>query len=330
MPSAQPPDRPPRAARRALLADWAELGKLRLSLLVVATTAAGYAIAPDGRGDIGRLMLAVCGTLLAALGANGLNQWAERERDGRMHRTRERPLPAGRMTPHHAFAVSTAWAVAGVGLLAAFVNLLTAALALGVVLLYVLVYTPLKPRSTLNTLVGAVCGALPPLMGWTAATGALAPGAFVLAGVLFVWQIPHFLALAWLYRDDYERGGYCMLPARDDDGRICSTMVLLYALALVPVALVGHVAGLAGWLYAGAAVLLGSALAATGVLLVGDRSRRSARRVFLASLVYLPLLLAALVADRAPAAPGASRVEARLADASGTAPPAPPAPSAPR
>ena len=302
-----------RAVRR-LVSDWAELGKARLSGLVVATTAVGFAVAPRGRDEPALAALTVAGTLLAALGANGLNQWAERDRDARMLRTRGRPLPAGRLSPCHALAVSIAWVTAGVALLGATVNALTAGLALLVVLLYTLVYTPLKTRSTLNTLVGAVCGAIPPLMGWTAATGTIAPRGLVLAGVLFVWQIPHFLALAWLYREDYERGGYCMLPARDRDGRLSALMVLLYSLTLVPVALAGHLAGLAGAVYAVTAIVLGCGIAVLGAMLVADRSRRNARRVFLASLVYLPLLLGVMVADRtSPADPGRTVVEARLA-----------------
>ncbi len=302
-----------RRESRSRLADYAELGKLRLTSLVVATTAVGFAVAPSGRGDLLRLAVTVLGTMLAALGANGLNQWIERERDARMERTRRRPLPAGRLSAARALAVSIGWSAAGVLLLAALVNVLTALLALAVVLLYAGVYTPLKTRSTLNTLVGAVCGAVPPVMGWTAATGSLAPGGLVLAGVLFVWQIPHFLALAWLHREDYERGGYCMLPAWDRTGRLSALMVLLYSLALVPVALAGHLAGLAGLSYALAAVLLGCGIAAFGLFLVTDRSRRNARRVFLASLLYLPLLLGVMVADRSPAISDARvTAEARL------------------
>ena len=206
-------------AGRSSLSSYLELGKARLSTLVVATTAVGFAVAP-GRFDALLFAWTLLGTTLAALGANSLNQWAERERDALMERTRTRPLPSGRLAAREALAAGVLESLGGVALLAALVNLLTALLAAFVILLYVLVYTPMKSRSHLNTLVGAVCGAIPPMMGWTAVTGALDPGAYILAAVLFVWQIPHFLALAWLYREDYQRGGYKMLPHSDPSGRL--------------------------------------------------------------------------------------------------------------
>ncbi len=281
--------------RRGVVSLHLELAKARLSSLVVATTAVGFLVVAPSPVDFALLAWTLVGTALSAAGANGLNQWVERERDARMRRTASRPLPSHALTPRHALAAALAWSFLGVLVLAVFVNGLTAMLSAAVIALYVLVYTPLKVRTHLNTQVGAICGAIPPMMGWTAATGALEPGAFILGAVLFVWQIPHFLALAWLYREDYERGGYHMLPSSDGTGHLTSGMVLLYSLALVPVTLMAAAGGLAGTGYATVAVILGLAMSALSVALVHDRSDRHAKRVFLASLVYLPLVLGALV-----------------------------------
>lgn len=284
--------------RRGRLALYAELAKARLSSLVVATTAVGFVVSAPRPLDLPLFFWTVLGTALSAAGANGLNQWLERERDARMQRTCTRPLPSHALSPLHALLVSLLWAFVGVLLLALFVNGLTAALSALVIVIYVLLYTPLKVRSSLNTQIGAVCGAIPPMMGWSAATGAIDAGAYILGAVLFVWQIPHFLALAWLYRDDYERGGYRMLPHADRSGRLTSGMVLLYSLALIPVALMAAVGGLAGSVYATAAIALGLAMSALAWRLVRERSDRHAKRVFLASLLYLPILLGVMVADR--------------------------------
>lgn len=291
----------PRAAGRvgAALGLYADLTKARLSALVVATTAAGYALGSNGPFELAGLAWAVLGTSLSALGANGLNQWLERERDARMERTRERPLPAGRLEPSHAFWVSLALAVAGTAVLYLGTNALTAGLNVVTVALYVLVYTPLKTRSSLCTLVGAIVGAIPPIMGYTAATGTIGAGAWILFAVLFAWQIPHFLSLAWLYRDDYRRGGYVMLPLGDPDGRITFEVTVLYALALVPLGLAAFLAGLTGWASAAGSLVLGGAFFALTLQLRRRRGDREARRVFLASLLYLPLLLGLLVADHA-------------------------------
>ncbi|MDQ7007877.1 MAG: heme o synthase [Acidobacteriota bacterium] len=299
-PQALPPKR-----TTSWLAVYAELGKLRLGSLVVLTAIVGYALGVrEGFSWLTALALAL-GTLLAAAGANTLNQWLEVERDARMHRTRTRPLPTGRITRRHAVAAALGESVLGTLLLALACNLLTAVLALAVILLYALVYTPLKPRSSLNTLVGAVCGAVPPMMGWAAARGSLDAGAWVLAATLFVWQIPHFLALAWLYREDYVRGGYRMLPISDPSGAVTCWMALLYSLALVPVGLAATAAGMAGWVYAIGAVVLGGLMIERTVRLLRRRTDRAARHVFWASLAYLPLLLGLMVIDAHPASPRA-------------------------
>lgn len=285
-------------SRPRAVAIWSTLSKARLSALVVFTTAAGYVVAPAIERGWEQFLGTVAGTALAAASAAILNQFAEIRRDARMERTRHRPLPAGHVSPAAALVVGLIAAYAGVSMVALFGNLFAASLTLGTILVYVLLYTPLKPRTTLNTLIGAVTGATPPMIGWTAATGGLEPGAWVLGGILFVWQIPHFFALAWMYRDDYRRGGFAMLPVLDESGRVTTETVLLTSLLLIPLSLLGTVFGVAGWWYAAGAAVLG----AWQVLLAWRFWRRrddaSARAVFMASIVYLPLLLILVVVDR--------------------------------
>ncbi|HUU82633.1 MAG TPA: heme o synthase [Phycisphaerae bacterium] len=281
---------------------YLELTKARLVALVLVTTLVGYVIGSDGAIHWPKLAWTLIGTALAALGANALNQWMEAQRDERMERTRNRPLPSGRMTARHAFGVALSAVVAAPIVLCLATNLLAAVLALAATLIYLALYTPLKSRSPLCTLVGAVCGALPPMVGWCAATGRLGPGAWVLGATLFAWQIPHSLALAWLYRDDYARGGFRMLPVVDRAGNATGVIVILWSLALLPIGLAATLVGLAGWRYAVGSLLLGTALLALGIKLYRQRSDLSARRLFLASIIYLPLLLGFMVADRGPVA----------------------------
>ncbi len=275
-----------------------ELTKARLVSLVVVTTAVGYLMAVPGGWSGADLAWTLAGTALAAAGSMALNQRIEVEQDARMERTRLRPLPTRAIELGWASLFGVLVATAGVALLAWRTNLLTSVLGLLVIGIYTLVYTPMKRRTTACTLVGAVCGAIPPMMGWSAATGSIGIGAWILAGILFLWQIPHFLSLAWLYRDDYERGGFRMLPIVDPAGNATVLMVVLYSLALVPVGLAATLSGMAGWTYALGSLLLGSALLALGGSLARSRSLPAARRVFFATLVYLPLLLGLMVADR--------------------------------
>jgi len=277
-----------------------ELGKARLSALVVVTTLAGYLMAARPLPGWGHLAATLLGTTLCAFGANGFNQVLERDRDALMVRTRERPLPAGRVGVRAAALWSGAVVALGTGLLLALVNATAAALALGTVLLYVLVYTPLKPRSTLNTLAGAICGAIPPLIGWSAVTGGVQGGGWWLALLLFVWQVPHFLSLAWLYRDDYRRAGFRMLPLQDPRGDRTFRFLMLYAWVLLPLGLLATFTGLTGAVFAVGSLLLGGAWLWLGMRCYRDRSLLNARRVFLGSVVYLPLVLGLMVADRAP------------------------------
>jgi len=279
---------------------YAVLTKLRLSGLVLATTAAAYLLARRGPLDGLELAATLAGTFLCALSAAAFNQVWERERDARMERTRGRPLPSRRLRAGEALAAAWVMLVAGGAVLLAGTNALTAGLALLTVALYLYVYTPLKPRSSLNTLVGAVCGALPPVLGWTAAAGRLEAGAWLFGLLLFLWQVPHFLALAWLYREDYARGGFRMLPALDPGGQLTGALSTLYSLALLPLGLGFALAGLVGPGAAMGVALLSLGLVAASVQLWRRLDHPSARRLFVASVLVLPLMLILLVAGATP------------------------------
>jgi protoheme IX farnesyltransferase len=285
------------ASWREQLSLYLELAKARLASMVILTATVGFLLGARGWSDPGTLAWTIVGTALSAFGANILNQLAEHDRDRRMHRTRNRPLPAGRVTRTQAARWGIGSSLAGVATLAATTNLLTAGLSLFTIALYLVVYTPLKPRTPLNTVVGAVVGAIPPMMGWAAATGRLDLGAWILGGILFVWQIPHFLALAWLYRDDYARGGFRMLPAVDRPGELTSRLAFLYALALLPVTASLAWAGVTGSTFLISSQVLGVGFAVLGWRFARLRADGAARRLFLASILYLPLLLAVMVVD---------------------------------
>ncbi|MHC5115231.1 MAG: heme o synthase [Planctomycetota bacterium] len=284
-----------------------ELTKARLSALVLLTTAVGFvhgADATSGRPLLLALLGTLLGTGLVAGAANAFNEIIERGRDRMMLRTRRRPLPSGEMTPRFAAITAVGLTVVGTTLLATLANPAAAALALATLLIYVLIYTPLKVRTTLNTLVGAVCGALPPMIGWVGAAGTLDAGAWMLGALLFTWQIPHFLALAWLYREDYARGSFAMLPVRDASGQLTCQIVVLTSLMLLPLALSATLLGLAGWLYTAGATALGLWMLTRAVRLYRERTNGNARSVFLASLVYLSAVLLLLLVDRGPVSPG--------------------------
>jgi protoheme IX farnesyltransferase len=274
-----------------------ELSKPRITQLVVLTTAAGYYLASRGPFRLDVFAATLAGTALVAAGTNAFNMIRERHIDGQMVRTRNRPLPAGRVSPRAATVFAAVTAAAGLGLLAWRVNLLTAGLAALTLVSYVWFYTSLKTRSTLNTLVGAVPGALPVLGGWTAAGGALTAPAFALFWTLFLWQLPHFLALAWMYRDDYRTAQLRMLSVEDVGGRRTARMALLYAVALVPVSLLPTLLGITGSVYFWGALALGIAYVVAGILMLADVNRRSGA-VFIASIVYLPMLLTLAVLDK--------------------------------
>ena len=274
-----------------------ELSKPRITQLVVLTAAAGYYLGSRGPFRLGVFLATLAGTALVAAGTNAMNMIRERDIDARMRRTRSRPLPAGRVSPRAATLFAVVASTLGLVVLVWWVNLLTAGLAALTLASYVWAYTSLKRRSTLNTLVGAVPGALPVLGGWTGAGGSLDPAAWALFWTLFLWQLPHFLALAWMYREDYRTAQLQMLSVEDVDGRRTAQMALLYAVALVPVSLLPSLFGVTRVAYFAGALLLGLAYAATSLLMLRDPNRR-AWWVFVASIVYLPALLTLAVLDK--------------------------------
>jgi protoheme IX farnesyltransferase len=280
------------------VADFVALTKPRLNLLVLVTSLAGlYLAAPDGIA-MPILVHTLVGTALVAGGAAALNEVWERDSDALMARTRTRPVPSGRLRAGDALRFALALSTIGLVELAAGVNLLCAAVAALTLITYVLAYTPLKRRTSLATLVGAVPGALPPVIGWTAAGGGLTLPALVLFGIVFFWQMPHFLAIAWLYRHEYAAAGIPLLPVLEPDGRRTGRQALLYAAALWPVSLMPTLVGLASGFYIVVATLLGCVLVALSARFARERSTAAARRLFLFSIVYLPLLWGALLANR--------------------------------
>jgi len=283
--------------RQNRLGDLFSLTKPRITLMVLISAGAGFLLGSGGDVDGWGLVVASMGIGLVAGGTSALNQVLERDIDARMQRTRGRALPTGRVSPGAAALFSIALSALGLVFLAAFVNALTAMLALIALLSYVLVYTPLKQVSSLSTLIGAVPGALPIMGGWTAVTGSLDPGAWALFGILFFWQLPHFLALAWMYRDDYRRGGLKMLGVTDPDGRQTRHQSVLYAVALLPTCLLPVLLGLTGGVYAFAALLLTGAYVASALRFAVRADSPTARGLFRVSLFYLPVLLLFLTLD---------------------------------
>jgi len=284
--------------RYRLASDLIALAKPRVLVMVLATTLVGYFVALTGPADYVRLAHLLFGTLLAAGGTLALNQYVERDLDARMERTRRRPLPDGRLQPLEALLFAGALTALGVAYLAASIGMAVAALTLATTTLYIGAYTPLKVRSAACILVGAVPGALPPVTGWVAARGDLGVGAAVLFGVLFLWQLPHTLAIARLYADDYARAGVRVLTVADSQGTTAERQIVSATLSLVAVTLLPTVLGMSGTVYFVIACALGLGLLATGLAHARARSTASARRVLLASLMYLPLLLAVLALDK--------------------------------
>jgi protoheme IX farnesyltransferase len=276
---------------RSKLQDLVVLTKLRLNALVVITSAGGFYLATRGPLDAVALALTAAGTGLVASGAAAFNQVDERDTDRLMQRTRARPVADGRMTSVEGRAIALALAAIGLGLLWAAANVTAMLIALATLVIYAGVYTPLKRRTSLATIVGAVPGALPPLIGWTAAGGSLAdPPAWALFALMFVWQLPHFLAIAWLYRDDYARAGLPMLPVIDRDGRLTGLQAMLWAATLVPVSQLPFLSRLTSGPYAFGALFLGLALLWLAASFARRRTDANARALFYGSITYLPLL----------------------------------------
>jgi protoheme IX farnesyltransferase len=280
---------------RASLADWLELTKPRITLLVVFTALVGFMAAAPAQRWSYLLGAALLGTGLVAAGASALNQVLERATDALMNRTRSRPIPAGRIRPAEASLFGLLLTLVGLALLIALCGPLATLVALATWASYLFLYTPLKRRTHLATLVGAVPGALPPVIGWAAASGRLEPGAFVLFAIVFLWQIPHFLAIAWLYRDDYERGGLKVLPVIDREGVLTGRQAVVHSVALLVVSLAPVAAGLGGTAYLVGALLLGVGLTLAALRLALSRDQAAARFLFLASVLYLPALTSLLL-----------------------------------
>ena len=278
--------------------DYVALAKPRLNMLVVATTLAGYYMAaPAGRGWL-LLFHTLVGTALVASGASAFNQLLEIESDGMMRRTRARPLPSGRIQPVHAKVFGFALSIIGLVQLAWGVNWLTAGVALATLLTYTVFYTPLKKRTSLATVVGGIPGALPPMIGWAAVRNNLSIEAWILFGIVFLWQMPHFLAIAWMYREDYKRAGFPLLPIVEPDGGSTGRQALIYAAALLPLSLAPTAASMAGLVYLVGAASLGMAFVALAARFAWLRTTPSARRLFFGSIIYLPLLWILMVFNR--------------------------------
>jgi protoheme IX farnesyltransferase len=284
-----------RSSLRGCAADYLELTKPRITSFVLLTMAAGFFLGTPGSLDLGLFAHTIFSVALLSSGVSTLNQYFERDLDALMRRTAARPLPAGRIQPSAALAFGALLTVGGELYLALFVNALSALCGLSVVVGYVFLYTPLKTRTSLSTAVGAFPGAVPPLLGWAAASDSLSTGAWVLFAILFLWQFPHFFAIAWMYREDYARAGILMLPVVEPEGRITKQQIVLWTLLLVPVSLAPAALGISGIVYFFGALLLGGLfLCASGAAAL-TLSRRNARRVLLASVLYLPFLFGLMV-----------------------------------
>ena len=280
-----------------------ELIKLRLTALVLITTLVGfYAGLNNETGGLAdnliKLGLTLLGTGLLAAGAAVLNQYLEREYDARMNRTAERPLPSGLVGAEAALLLGGAFSVFGLLTLSAWVNLLVAVLGAVTLVTYLFVYTPLKRKSEWNTIIGAIPGALPPLMGWAAARGEIDPLGWTLFGILFFWQVPHFMAIAWLYREDYAKAGFVMLPNVDCEGVRTGRQAITHTVFLIIASLMPFTMKLFGTVYLFGALLLGVLFLIAAVSFSANLSRQSARRLFFASIIYLPLLLGLMVMDK--------------------------------
>lgn len=288
---------PALAVSRSPLADYLELTKPRVTLLILMSTCVGFYLGSAGSLSFSLLAFTLLGTALAASGTAALNQYWERDTDGKMLRTKDRPLPAGRMFPWKALCFGIALSLAGIVLLAWLTNFfasLLAALTLGS---YLFLYTPLKTRTPHCTLVGAFPGAIPPLIGWVAARGDISLLACILYLMLFLWQFPHFLAIAWMYREDYARGGIAMWPVIEPDGKTTGRQIILYSAALIPISLLPTLVGFTGALYLCGALVLGLAYLHFGVRVAVVKSTMQARRLLQASVIYLPLVYVLLLVD---------------------------------
>ena len=285
-------------AVRSRASDFLALAKPRLNMLVVASSLAGYVMGGGDMSNAITVVFTVLGTALVAGGASAFNQVIERNPDSLMRRTRLRPVPDGRLQPAESLVFATALSVTGLLTLGAGVNALSAGVALVTLLIYALIYTPLKRRSSFSTVVGAIPGALPPVIGWTAARGVLSEGGWVLFWIVFLWQLPHFLAIAWMYRDDYARAGFPMLPVIEPDGRSTGRQAVFDCAARLPVSVVPTLLGMTNTAYFAAALVLGLLFLALTLKFARTRATSDARRLFFGSIIYLPVLWILMIVFR--------------------------------
>jgi protoheme IX farnesyltransferase len=278
--------------------DYVALAKPRLNLLVVASTLVGYAMGYGEPLGFVRVLGLLLGTGFVAGGASAFNQVLERDLDALMRRTRTRPLPDQRLQPVEGILFGIAITLAGLLMIVAASNLLAAGVALATLVIYVAIYTPLKRKSSFGTVIGAIPGALPPIIGWAAIEGRLTPEAWTLFGIMFLWQLPHFLAIAWMYREDYARAGYPMLPVIEPDGRSTGRQAVLYTAALLPLSLAPTLMHMTGVIYFAGALVLGLAFFWLTLRFARTRAMRDARRLFFASIAYLPLLWILMIANK--------------------------------
>jgi heme o synthase len=278
--------------------DYVELTKPRITWLILMSTAVGYYFGHSGRWPFWIILHTLVGTGLIASGTAALNQWYEREADVKMRRTHGRPIPSGRIQPSKAFWFGVALEILGTLELWFGANPLTAWLGVVTIFLYLFAYTPLKQKTWWSTTVGAIPGAMPPLIGYAAAADTLTPAAWALYAILLIWQFPHFYAIAWMYREDYSRAGIKMLPVVEPDGRSTARQIVVYAVLLIPVSLLPMWLGMAGSIYMVGALALGLAFLYSGIRVSLDRTRLRARHVLLASVVYLPVLYCLMVFNR--------------------------------
>jgi len=286
------------ASEKSLASILSELFKLRLTVLVLLTTLVGFYL--GSRGPVSWVLMfhTLFGTALLASGASALNQLIEREHDAKMRRTQDRPLPSGRLTPDSVLIIGSVCGIIGMIYLALAVNLVTAALGAATLASYVFIYTPLKRITTLNTVIGAIPGALPPLMGWTASCGEISGDGWSLFAILCFWQLPHFLAIAWMYKDEYAKAGFVMLPVIDQSGERTGRQALCHTLGLLPISLCPFVFHMVGPIYLVGALILGISFVWFAFQFSRQLTLQRARRLFFASIIYLPLLLSLMVIDK--------------------------------
>jgi protoheme IX farnesyltransferase len=285
-------------AERGMTSVLSDLFKARLTTLVVLTTLAGFYMGSRGPMDGWLLFHAILGTALLASGAAALNQLIEHKHDAQMTRTESRPIPAGQLQPDHVLIIGGIAAASGLIYLALKVNLVTSVLGAATLISYLFIYTPLKRVTSFNTIIGAIPGALPPLMGWTAARNEVTIEGWSLFAILFFWQLPHFLAIAWLYREDYAKAGFQMLPVVDHSGERTARSTISHTLGLLPVSLCPFLFKLAGPVYFCGALFLGLVFLYFAIRFARELSVASARKLFLISIIYLPLLLGLMVFDK--------------------------------